>query len=204
MWTITRCDILKTKTVLVKSVYRVLERTFWSLVCFCELVQLCALLCKLSFMNVERTQRGSVSNICWNVSHDKSWNSVLLQPYWLLYLSAVFPWRNTQTLETELLRTPEDLIVSDMSGAQPLPHKVLASFWTQSKISILQCALNYSVQLCAQCWKWEIHIRKTLRVVYVISITCPCFFFPVTLRPNPGHGLVLEVSRSHVTTHHSQ
>jgi len=33
------------------------------------------------------------------------------------------------------------------------------------------------------------------------------FFFspPVALRPNAGHGLlILEVSRSHITTHHSR
>jgi len=31
------------------------------------------------------------------------------------------------------------------------------------------------------------------------------FFFPVTLRPNAGHGLlILEVSWSHTTTHHSR
>jgi len=31
------------------------------------------------------------------------------------------------------------------------------------------------------------------------------FFFPVALRPNAGHGLlILEVSRSHTTTHHSR
>jgi len=31
------------------------------------------------------------------------------------------------------------------------------------------------------------------------------FFFAVVLRPNAGHGLlILEVSRSHTTTHHSR
>jgi len=31
------------------------------------------------------------------------------------------------------------------------------------------------------------------------------FFFPVALRPNAGHDLlILEVSRSHTTTHHSR
>jgi len=93
MCSVTRCDILKIKTALVKSVYRILERTFWSLVCFCELVQPCALLCKWIFVNVERTERGSVSNICWKVSHNNSWNYVILLLYRLLYLSAVFPWR---------------------------------------------------------------------------------------------------------------
>jgi len=32
-----------------------------------------------------------------------------------------------------------------------------------------------------------------------------CFFFGVVLRPKAGHGLlILEVSRSHTTTHHSR
>ena len=36
-------------------------------------------------------------------------------------------------------------------------------------------------------------------------ITRRHIFFPVTLRPNAGHGLpILEVSRSHTTTHHSR
>jgi len=31
------------------------------------------------------------------------------------------------------------------------------------------------------------------------------FFFAVALRPNAGHGLlILEISRSHTTTHHSR
>ena len=34
---------------------------------------------------------------------------------------------------------------------------------------------------------------------------CQDFFFSVALRPNAGHGfLILEVSRSHTTTHHSR
>ena len=64
MCTLTRCEILKIKTALVKSVYFDVERAFWSRVYFCELIQLCALLCKRSFMNVERTERGSVNNVC--------------------------------------------------------------------------------------------------------------------------------------------
>jgi len=33
----------------------------------------------------------------------------------------------------------------------------------------------------------------------------PRFFSPVALRPNAGHGLlILEVSISHTTTHHSR
>ena len=42
--------------------------------------------------------------------------------------------------------------------------------------------------------------------VYYIYITyIYIFFFSVALRPNAGHGLlILEVSRSHTTTHHSR
>ena len=40
-----------------------------------------------------------------------------------------------------------------------------------------------------------------LKLVFRISH----FFFPVALRPNVGHGLLIhEVSRSHTTTHHSR
>ena len=37
------------------------------------------------------------------------------------------------------------------------------------------------------------------------TYTIISFFFPVALRLNAGHGLLIfEVSRSHTTTHHSQ
>ena len=37
-----------------------------------------------------------------------------------------------------------------------------------------------------------------------VNVAANIFFF-VALRPNAGHGLlILEVSRSHTTTHHSQ
>jgi hypothetical protein len=41
----------------------------------------------------------------------------------------------------------------------------------------------------------------------LLSLPLPLLdiFFPVALRPNAGHGLlILEVSRSHTTTHHSR
>jgi len=42
-----------------------------------------------------------------------------------------------------------------------------------------------------------------LKVIYWFLITI--FFFSVALRPNAGHGLLLlDVSRSHTTTHHSR
>ena len=40
--------------------------------------------------------------------------------------------------------------------------------------------------------------------LFSLLVTHPHFFF-VALRPNAGHGLlILEVSRSHTTTHHSR
>jgi len=40
---------------------------------------------------------------------------------------------------------------------------------------------------------------------HIVYIFYFLFFFAVTLRPNVGHGLlILDVSRSHTTTHHSQ
>ena len=39
----------------------------------------------------------------------------------------------------------------------------------------------------------------------IINIQGGFFFFAVALRPNAGHGLlILDVSRSHTTTHHSR
>ena len=37
-----------------------------------------------------------------------------------------------------------------------------------------------------------------------ISTSTRIFLFPVALRPNTGHGCIHEVSRSHITTHHSR
>jgi hypothetical protein len=41
----------------------------------------------------------------------------------------------------------------------------------------------------------------TMKMMIIIIIYN---FFAVALRPNAGHGLILEVSRSHTTTHHSR
>ena len=47
-----------------------------------------------------------------------------------------------------------------------------------------------------------LHIITSCKLMYVIIHS---YFFPVALRPNAGHGiLILEVSRSHTTTHHSR
>jgi len=55
--------------------------------------------------------------------------------------------------------------------------------------------------------------RKVYRLQLVMSLNPTTeiiasnhyFFPPVALRPNAGHGLlILEVSRSHTTTHHSR
>jgi hypothetical protein len=43
------------------------------------------------------------------------------------------------------------------------------------------------------------------RFPYVVLATkMVTFFFAVALRPNAGHVLILDVSRSHTTTHHSR
>jgi hypothetical protein len=40
---------------------------------------------------------------------------------------------------------------------------------------------------------------------FIFFILYIYLFFPVALRPNAGHGLlILKVSRSHTTTHHSR
>jgi len=46
---------------------------------------------------------------------------------------------------------------------------------------------------------------QTAELQYVKVQENKNFFFPVTLRPNAGHGLlILEVSKSHTTMHHSR
>jgi hypothetical protein len=55
-----------------------------------------------------------------------------------------------------------------------------------------------------------IMFQMTQEHCFTLAIALPVFllleiFFPVALRPNAGHGLlILEVSRSHTTTHHSR
>ena len=47
-----------------------------------------------------------------------------------------------------------------------------------------------------------LHIITSCKLMYVIIHS---YFFPVALRPNAGHDLlILELSRSHTTTHHSR
>ena len=41
-------------------------------------------------------------------------------------------------------------------------------------------------------------------IIIIISSMKGLFLFSVALRPNAGHGLILEVSISHTTTHHSR
>jgi hypothetical protein len=48
----------------------------------------------------------------------------------------------------------------------------------------------------AQPWMFMMMIMMIIMMIYV--------FFAVALRPNVGHDLILEVSRSHTTTHHSR
>ena len=51
-----------------------------------------------------------------------------------------------------------------------------------------------------------LHLRGTDHdLFYVIYLFIYLFIFAVALRPNASHGLlILEVSRSHTTTHHSR
>ena len=55
-------------------------------------------------------------------------------------------------------------------------------------------------------YKTEENIRTGGSYVIMRCIVCahPIFFFPVALRPTAGHDLILDVSRSHTTTHHSR
>ena len=51
---------------------------------------------------------------------------------------------------------------------------------------------------------YEINIRVVYKGVFYFTLLI-YLFFPVALRPNAGHGLLMfEVSRSHTTTHHSR
>jgi hypothetical protein len=70
-----------------------------------------------------------------------------------------------------------------------------------------------SFRLIAQCLNQLLYrVPFSLSCIFYISTVSKCyspiftfFFFPVALRPNVGHGLlILEVSGSHTTTHHSR
>jgi hypothetical protein len=51
-----------------------------------------------------------------------------------------------------------------------------------------------------------LHYRqhRSYTVKHYIILLKGFFFLAVALRPNAGHGLILEVSRSHTTTHRSR
>ena len=65
------------------------------------------------------------------------------------------------------------------------------------------CFVSFSVLFLCICVLYYCHRVATqlqLNISYIISYH---FFFAVALRPNAGHGLlILDVSRSHTTTHH--
>ena len=49
------------------------------------------------------------------------------------------------------------------------------------------------------------HFTQRPQNTYIFDSCMKYFFFPMVLRPNAGHGLlILEVPRSHTTTHHSR
>jgi len=69
---------------------------------------------------------------------------------------------------------------------------------------VLNCYYcNYIIcHICMNCkyfvWSTYNYVSETHRLPFFI-------YFPVALRPSAGHGLlILEVSRSHTTTHHSR
>jgi len=82
-------------------------------------------------------------------------------------------------------------------------QKTLIFIVTSIRISNLICACYWyftetkkNLQLYKKFWSYP---HTVFRIVITI------YFFSVALRPNAGHGLlILEVSRSHTTTHHSR
>ena len=61
--------------------------------------------------------------------------------------------------------------------------------------------LHLMVPLCAI----SLHSSYIFNTVLLTVNIKLLYFFPVALRPNEGHGLlILEVSRSHTATHHSR
>jgi hypothetical protein len=59
--------------------------------------------------------------------------------------------------------------------------------------------------IAVYCEKHKIHINTKRGSIQIYLMLHHIYFFAVALRPNASHGLlILEVSRSHTTTHHSQ
>jgi hypothetical protein len=78
------------------------------------------------------------------------------------------------------------------------------TFVSMNKISVYyNVILRYYSSIC-------VCERENFQAVYVFSFCAFCvielsFLYPVALRSNAGHGLlILEVSRSNTSTHHSR
>ena len=64
---------------------------------------------------------------------------------------------------------------------------------------------TYGLMTARSCSLKKPHIIQKDIANVQLKLTSHLFFFAVTLRPNAGHGLlILEVSRSHTTTHQSR
>jgi len=112
------------------------------------------------------------------------------------------------------------LIILTVHATFALPFKNLPSFWrgitsvyeifSRSKGVSAGCH-SLVVSLKSGCQQAELlgstHLAFVRNEVYLSTLSVFFFFFlfPVALRPNAGHGLlILEVSRSHTTTYHSR
>jgi len=76
--------------------------------------------------------------------------------------------------------------------------------WSQPKTSFA-----YGIKRLVNCYKICAKKRRDyiekLQILYLSQYRTFFFFFAVALRPNAGHGLlILEVSRSRTTMHHSR
>jgi len=76
----------------------------------------------------------------------------------------------------------------------------------QTVLEVLKLTLKFTIK-CSYMFRFNIPSSGSLLLYFakVKIIKIFVFVFYVALRPNAGHGhLILEVSRSHTTTHHSR
>jgi len=79
-------------------------------------------------------------------------------------------------------------------------HSSMTVQFTANNTTLITVSLTDRVRkfCCLKLYTFDNVILRS----YLMAFT---FFFAVALRPNAGHGLlILEVSRSHTTTHHSR
>jgi len=92
------------------------------------------------------------------------------------------------------------------SNAPEFQTQTVESFWHQDTGHTLKIVKEILFPIAQHVMTTEVYlnIKTGLSVQYRVFPRLS-FFFPVTVRPNAGHGLlILEVSRSHTTTHHSR